>query len=144
VRSLSLARIAAQAEKLHLRHMLRRQATRAAFAAVAVVFLLAALALVHVAGVAALADRVTPIQALLIVAGIDVVLAVVLGLLAARDVPGRVEREALQVRVQAIEEAVETVVVVSLLRRLLGARSIREMVEVATATGVTWYMGKRR
>jgi hypothetical protein len=92
----------------------------------------------------ALADRVTPIQAVLIVAGIDVVLAVVLGLLAARDVPGRVEREALQVRVQAIEEAVETVVVVSLLRRLLGARSIREMVEVATATGVTWYMGKRR
>jgi hypothetical protein len=144
VRSLSLARIAAQAEKLHLRHMLRRHATRAALAAVAVVFVLAALVGVHAAGVLALTEHVSTIQALLIVAAIDVVVAVILAVLAARDVPGRIEREALQVRVQAVEQAVETVVVVSLLRRLLGARSIRELVEVATATGVTWYMGKRR
>jgi uncharacterized membrane protein len=136
--------IAAQAEKLHLRHMLRRQAMRAALAIVAVVFVLAALIGVHAAGVLALTEHVSTIQALLIVAGIDIVIAIVLAAFAARDVPGRVEREALQVRVTAVEEAVEMVVVVSLLRRLLGARSIRELVEVVTATGVTWYMGRRR
>ncbi len=124
--------------------MLRRQAVRAVLAVLAVVFVLAALACVHVAGIVALADHVTPIQALLIVAGIDVVIALILAAFAARDVPGRVEREALQVRITAVEEAVEAVVVVSLLRRLVRARSLRELVEVATATGVTWYMGKRR
>ena len=122
MRGLGLARIAARAEWLRLRLFARRQARRAALAAVAAVFLVAALAVLHVAGAMALACVVRPIWAALIVAGIDVVIAAIFALLASRDRPGPAEREALQVRMVAQEEVLATVSLATLLARYLRRR----------------------
>ncbi|MBN8893134.1 MAG: hypothetical protein J0H91_22870, partial [Rhodospirillales bacterium] len=93
MRTLRLAQMAAQAEGLRLRRLARRVAVRAAFAAAAGVFLLAALAAVHVAVVLALACRMPPQYAVLWVAGGDVRLALILFLLARRARrPDRLER----------------------------------------------------
>jgi hypothetical protein len=94
-------RAAAEAETLRLRAMARRMASRAALAAVAIIFMLAALALVHVAAVLALAGHMDLLQAVLIVLALDLVVAVVLGLLAARSAPSAAEREALALRREA-------------------------------------------
>jgi hypothetical protein len=144
VRGLSLARIAAQAESIRLRALLRRQAARALLGALAAVFLLASLVAAHVAGAMALSEHVTTIQAVLIVAGIDLLAAIVLAAFAARDVPGAVEREALTVRRAAVEEAVETALITAALARLVRARSLRDLYEVAAAALVAWMVGKRR
>ena len=93
-----LARLAAEAEMLRLRHLARRTATRVAFALVAIVFLFAALIFAHAAIFAALLPRLSPIHALLAVGAGDIVIALVLGLLAARSHPSRVERDALKLR----------------------------------------------
>jgi uncharacterized membrane protein (DUF485 family) len=143
VRGLRLARIAAQAELLRLRALLRRQATRVAFAVVAGFFLLAALVGAHVAGAMALAEHVTPIQAALIVAGIDLLIAIILAAIAARDTPGAVEREALALRREAVDQAIETAMVASLLRRLLRARSWRDLTDVAATALAAWVVGNR-
>ncbi|OJY67859.1 MAG: hypothetical protein BGP12_20480 [Rhodospirillales bacterium 70-18] len=95
--------MAAQAEGLRLRRLARRVAVRAAFAAAAGVFLLAALAAVHVAVVLALACRMPPQYAVLWVAGGDVLLALILFLLARRaSRPDRLERDASALRDQAL------------------------------------------
>jgi len=144
MRSLSLARIAAQAELLRLRHLLRRQAVRVVLGAAAALFLLATLAGLHVAGALALAEHVTTIQAVLIVAAVDAVLAIALGLLAARDAPSAVEREALQVRRAATDQLVETVVLTALLRRLVQVRSFREFLSLVATAVAAWVAGSRR
>ena len=144
MRSLRLARIAARAELLRLRHFLRRHAIRAMLGAAAFLFLLAALAGLHVAAVLALADRVTLIGAVLIVAGVDGLLAIVLAVFAARDAPGAVELEALQVRRAAVDEAVETAVLTALLGRLLRVRSLRGLVDIVAALLAGWAAGTRR
>jgi hypothetical protein len=124
VRGLRLARIAAQAELLYLRRLARRQGVRLAFALAASVFLLAALAVLHVAAVLALNGPLTPLHAVLIVAAADLAVGVVLALLAARDRPDAVEREAIALRdaacgqiKQAAAMAALTAAVVRLLRR---------------------------
>ena len=78
MRSVTFARIAAQAELLRLRHLVRRQAMRVVFAVVAATFLLAALIGLHVACALLLAEYLSPVQASLIVAGVDLVVAIVL------------------------------------------------------------------
>ncbi len=107
MRSVTLARVAAQAELLRLRRLARRQAMRAAFASVAVVFLVAALVGGHVAAAMALTTYVQPIYAVLILAAVDLVIAVILLLVAARNTPDQIEREALQVRLAAQEPGIE-------------------------------------
>jgi len=99
-----LVRIAAQAELLRLRRMVRRQAGRAVLAGIAAAFLLIALAALHVAAGLALAETMRPVWAVLIVAGADLAVAALLLLLAARDRPGAAEREALRVRQSAQAE----------------------------------------
>jgi hypothetical protein len=105
VRSFNLLRVAAEAELLRLRAMLVRQGRRAAFGAVAVIFVLAALTLGEGAGLQVLRFYVAPISATLILLGINLAIAAVFGGLAARSAPGRVEREALRVRRQAVDAA---------------------------------------
>ena len=56
MRSVKLARVAAQAEVLRLRRFARRQSVRAVMGVVAVVFLLGVLIALHVAGGMALAE----------------------------------------------------------------------------------------
>jgi hypothetical protein len=105
VRSINLLRLALDAEMLRLRAMATRQGRRAAFGSVALIFALAVLALAEIAGWQGLRLRVEAIPTTLILLGINLVIAAVFGLLAARSSPGHAEREALQVRRQALDAA---------------------------------------
>jgi hypothetical protein len=99
-----LVRIAAEAEILRLRGMITRIAVRTALAGVALVFLLGALTSAHIAAWYWL--RINLGQSFLatsgILGGLDLLIGIVCGLLASRSRPGRVEREALLVRRQAV------------------------------------------
>jgi uncharacterized membrane protein (DUF485 family) len=107
MRTLRLARIAAEAEGLRLRSQAQRMIVRAVIGVIALVFLLFGLALAHVAAWSALRvpGNVAPWAAALIMAGGDAVIALVLLLIVSRSSPGRVEQEALEVRQRALEHA---------------------------------------
>jgi Putative Actinobacterial Holin-X, holin superfamily III len=104
MRPVSLARIAVEAEGVRLRAMATRIVTHAAYAAVALVFLLCALGFAHVAAWYAIGNGLglTPIATAGILGGLDLLIAIILALLARRSTPSRVEREALQVRREAV------------------------------------------
>ena len=105
MRSVNLLKIAAEAEVLRYRSMAARQGRRAAFGAIALLFVLAVLALGEVAAWLALYPRFAAIEATLILLGINLVIAIVFGLLAARSSPSLAEREALRVRQQSLDAA---------------------------------------
>jgi hypothetical protein len=105
VRSINLLKLALDAEILRLRAMATRQARRAAFGSIALIFALAVLALVEIAGWQGLRLRVEAIPTTLILLGINLLIAAVFGLLAVRSSPGHAEQEALQVRRQALDAA---------------------------------------
>jgi hypothetical protein len=104
MRTVRLARIAAEAEALRLRRIARRTAFRAVYAVILVVFAVAALTMVHVTGWLYAARNLGPVTAALIVLGVDVVLCIIFGVLAARSSPDRIEQEALQVRQTAVHQ----------------------------------------
>lgn len=89
MRSFNLLRVAAEAELLRLRAMLVRQGRRAAFGAIAVIFGLGVLVLGEVAGWQVLRLYVAPIPATLILLGINLAIAAVVGGLAARLHPAQ-------------------------------------------------------
>jgi hypothetical protein len=105
MRSLRLARIAAEAEGLRLRHVAQRNVVRAVLGVVALGFLFVALAFCQVAVWYWLRMSFDRPPAALIQAGGNLVLAAILALLAARSSPGRVEVEALAIRRRALEDA---------------------------------------
>ena len=105
VRSISLLKLALEAELLRLRAMAARQGRRAVFAVVALIFAMVVLALAEVAGWLALRHRFPSIPATLILLGINLVIVAGFGVLAARSSPGHTEQEALRVRLQALEGA---------------------------------------
>jgi hypothetical protein len=119
MRTFRLARVAAEAEGLRLRERMRRSATRAAFASVALGFLAGAVVFAHIAAWFWLRLAWEAQHAALIVAGADLVLAIFLALLAARSSPGRVELEALAVRRQAIDSAASTLAFSALATQLV-------------------------
>ena len=103
MRTFRLARVAADAELLRLRLRAGRAAVRAILALAALGFLAGAAVFCHIALWYWLRHYFEPPQSALILAGIDVVLAVILALLAARSTPSRTELEALDVRPRAVE-----------------------------------------
>ncbi len=103
LRPLRLARIAAEAEGVRLRHRAQRTAARVVYALVALVFLTGTLVFVHIAAWFWLRLSWERQYAALILAGADLVLALLLALLAARSSPDRIELEALAVRQRALE-----------------------------------------
>ena len=105
MRSVNLLKLAFEAELLRLRAMMARQGRRAAFGAIAVVFGLAVLAWAEAAGWQALLLKFEPLPATLLLLGVNLVIAPVFGVLAARSTRGHTEREALRVRRQALEAA---------------------------------------
>lgn len=105
VRSVNLLKVAAEAEVLRYRSMVARQGRRAALGAVALLFVAAVLVLGEVAAWLALFRHFAAIETTLILLGINLIIAVTFGLLAARSSPGRAEREALQVRQQSLDAA---------------------------------------
>ena len=109
--------------------MMARQGRRAAFGVIALIFLLAVLALAEAAGWLALRHRVESIPATLILLGVNLVIAAIFGVLAARSSPGRTEQEALRVRRQALDAARGTLAIAAAVpaaTRLLGRRSGRQ------------------
>ncbi len=129
VRSISLLRIAAEAELLRLRAMVARQGWRAAFGIIAFIFVLGVLVLAEAAGWQALRLYVASIVETLILLGGNLVIAGIFGLLAARSSPGHAEQEALRVRRQALDAARGSLtftaavpVATTLLRRRRGGR----------------------
>ncbi len=105
MRSISLLKLALEAELLRLRAMTARQGRRAVFAVVALVFATVVLALAEAVGWLGLRHRFPSIPATLILLGINLVIVAVFGVLAARSSPGHTEQEALRVRQQALEGA---------------------------------------
>jgi len=99
---------------LRIKRLVRRQVFRAVFGVVAAVFALGALILLHVVAYTALVPSLTPLEASLLLLAIDVAIAAVLGILAARDTPDPVEQEAKLVRDQAIAEMKESMAVTAL------------------------------
>jgi hypothetical protein len=123
VRSVNLLKVAFDAELLRLRAMMARQGRRAAFAFIALIFALAVLALAEVMGWLALRLRFESIPATAILLGVNLVVAAMFGVLAARSSPGHTEQEALRVRRQALDAAGGTLaltVAVPAMTRLLG------------------------
>ena len=105
MRSGDLAKIAAEAEILRIKHLLKRQGLRVAFGLIAIVFLLGVLVLANIAVWQVLRMYISPISATLVLLGINLLLAIIFGLLAARSSPSRTEREALAIRQRALGEA---------------------------------------
>jgi membrane protein YdbS with pleckstrin-like domain len=97
-------RVAAEAEGLRLRSQAQRTAVRVAMGLIALVFLTAALVFLHLAlwYVLRLALEWSQYSSAAVVAAVDIILAVLLGMMAARSSPGQVEREALEVRQRAM------------------------------------------
>ena len=105
MRALRLARIAAEAEGLRLRHSAQRTVVRAILGLIALAFLFGALVFGQIAAWYWLRMSWDRPATALILAGAELVLAAMLGLLAARSSPGRIEVEALAVRRRALESA---------------------------------------
>jgi hypothetical protein len=105
MRATNLVKVAAQAEVLRVQHMLKRQGVRAAFGLAGFVFFLGALVLANITGWQVVRFYVGPIYASLILLGINLLIAMIFGLLAAKSSPSKNEREALEVRQRALREA---------------------------------------
>jgi hypothetical protein len=118
--TLGLVRVMAEAEQLRLRLLLRRAAMRGGLLVAALVFLGAALAMLHVLAVAALEPRAGWLAALAIVTAFDLVMAGVLMLCAARLGPGNAERTALVLRETARVELIGRARMVRMLTAILG------------------------
>jgi hypothetical protein len=104
MRVLRLARIAAEAEVLRLRRIAVRTGFRAAYGVLALIFVIAALCFLHVALWLFLTRHVGPVGGALIVVGVDLLVAVIFGALAARSGPDKIEQEAIQIRQTAIQQ----------------------------------------
>lgn len=120
MRTLRLARVAAEAEGLLLRRRLRRTAIRASLAAVAALFAIAAIAMLHVFVLLRLVPVWGPETAALSVGGGDLLLAIILALVATLSPSDRIATEAARVRDQALNEMRSVFTVTSLLRPLTG------------------------
>jgi hypothetical protein len=119
MRTLQLVRAAAEAEALRLRYTVRRNGVRAVLGLAALCFLLGAIIFCHVAAWYRLsASWGEPIAALSL-AGIDLVVAAVLALIATRSSAGRVEAEALALRRRALDHATSSLTFSSLAVPLL-------------------------
>jgi hypothetical protein len=96
-----------EAEGLRLGRQARRTAIRIAVGLIGLMFLGWAIAFAHAAAWFWLRDGAgwTEPGAAAVLAGVDLIIAAFLALVAARSSPGRVEMEALEVRKRALESA---------------------------------------
>ncbi|MBX9701801.1 MAG: phage holin family protein [Acetobacteraceae bacterium] len=103
-RMMRLLRVAAQAEGLRWRRTGRAYAIRAGLGAGALVFALLLVFMLHMALFAWIARGQGPVVAALIVAGLDLVIAGIMGWLAARGGPDPIAVEAEHVRDDALRQ----------------------------------------
>ena len=116
MRTARLARVAAQAEILLLRRQLTAAARRAAFGAVAAVFTIAVLVLLHVLIVTALEQwaGLSPLLAVFIMTVIDLIPAAVFGMFALGKIDDPVADEARRVRDLSLEQARQSLTMAAL------------------------------
>jgi hypothetical protein len=140
MRTVHLARVAAQAEIILIRRTVAVAVRRAIYGAVAAVFALAVLTLVHVLAVMALERyaQLTPIISCTIVLAVDLVIAVIFGLLAAGEISDPVAEDARQLRDQSLEQARQSLTLAALiapLTRLIAQTGlIRILIRAANGT----------
>lgn len=114
MRTVELAKVAASAEALRLRRVAHRQGMRAAYGAGAAVFAIAVFVLMHVVAYNAMVPGLSPLVASLIILGVDLIVAAILGYLALSNKPDAVEDEAKMIRQQAIVELRKSMTAVAL------------------------------
>lgn len=141
MRLLRLARAAFEAEGLHLRRVARARGIQAGLAAVAAVFALLLLVMLHVAAFAALIDGGWwPVGAALLVGLGDLVLAGLFVLAASRAGHDKVAEEALLVRQEAMRQlgdgAVRAVMLAPLLRSQSAKKGLFGAALAALAVGL--------
>ena len=117
MRTVRLARLAAQAEILLVKRIATSLIRRAMYGAVAAVFALAFLVLLHVIAALALVQYagLSPVVAVAIVAVVDLVIAGIFGLIAMGKANDPVILEARRVRDQSIEQARASLTMAALL-----------------------------
>jgi hypothetical protein len=120
MRTLRLARVAAEAEGLLLRRRLRRIAIRAGLGAVAMLFLVGAATMLHVYAWVRLRPIWGPDITALALAGFDAVLAIIIALFALWTPSDRIASEAITVRDKAMVEMRSAFSITSMLKPLAG------------------------
>lgn len=149
MRTVDLGRTAAQAELVRLKRLLRRQAMRAVWGGVAVVFLIAVLVMLHVVAYFALVPALlSPLLGAVAVLVFDLILLAIFGLMAKGGAPDRVEAEAKIIRDEALVGMRQSVAVSALLspvtRLILRSRGGKSMWGMTLATLAASMMSNRR
>ena len=104
MRTLSLARLAVEAEGLRFKRRLRRVAVRASLGTFALIFVVSAIACIHIAGWFALSRYLAPAWSALVLAGMDLVIALIFAQIARGDLHDAVEEEAKETREAAVRQ----------------------------------------
>jgi hypothetical protein len=119
--AIGLLRVAAAAEMLRWRLLARRGITRVFLLVAAIVFLCAALAMLHVVALVELSPRIGTSGTAASLLGVDLVIGLVLMLVAARLGPGAAERDALALRQSVHAELERKAELLRLLAKLVEA-----------------------
>jgi hypothetical protein len=146
VRTTRLARLAAQAEILLIRREIKTIIRRAIYGAIAAVFTIAVIVLLHVLGYIALAQNagLSPLASAAIVLGVDLVFAGMFAVLANGAMKDPVAEEARLLRDQSLAQIKDTLTLASVFRpagRLVGRKGIYSMLAAGIAARI---MGGRR
>ncbi|WP_137180480.1 hypothetical protein [Roseomonas sp. AR75] len=144
MRLLSLIRVAWDAEALYLRRSVKARAVQVELAAVAAVFALLLLLMLHLAAFAWLAETRSAAGAALLVAAGDLVVAVLLGLLAWRSGRDPVAQGALQVRDDALRQLGDGAARAAMLAPLLRAQTAKKGMLGAALTAMIVGLLSRR
>ena len=144
MRLFQLLRLAAQAEALRWKRTGRGYAIQAGLGAAAAIFGLMLLLMLHVAALIWLARGRDPAIAALIVAGVDLVLAAILGWLAARHAEDPVAVEAQRVRDDALRQVSDTTARAAMVVPLLRSQSAKKgLVGAALTAAVVGLLARR-
>jgi len=109
MRVVELSKVAAAAEALRLRRLAHRQMMRGIFGAVAALFALALLVVLHVILYQLVRGPLSPVQSSLVVLVFDAAVAGICGYLAMRNTPDSIEQEAKTIRQRALVEMRQSV-----------------------------------
>ena len=118
MRAVKLAKVAVQAEKLRLQALAQRQARRGVWLLVALAFATAALALGHVVAFIAITPSLGALWTSVLLLTFDLVVALVLGAVAALSKPGEVEAEAQRLKQLALRQLRQDLTVAALVPTL--------------------------
>ncbi len=144
MRTVTLARIAAEAEGIRLKRLARRQAMRVGYLAVASLFGLFLAVMLHLSVFEYLAPIVGRGATALILAGIDLLIMALFAVLALRDVQSAQEREAELISRQArgeLADGLKTLALVVPAARLVGGKGL---VGTLLSSLLTYFLTRRR